>query len=413
MKIKQIRVDGYKNLIDCKVDLGDFNVLVGPNNSGKSNLLEAIQMLGGICFENNELRQKIFEGLTPPNRESTWICHLKKYNKRALTIGLIFETETKGKPWRVDYEVSIKPTIPDKQKGGFVSETLKAKHPSATGPATVYIKRETSKFQVCKRERTIARDNCSFVAIEAIFPEYKGLPSELKHFISELSRIAHISIFALWPEGLRIMVDEEIEINRVHVSHFDPLVAIDNIKQADEKDYRLFKDVVCDILDLEDFDFTAEEIGPKGEGVKKNEAQKRVRHCTMKRVGNGYSDIREYSDGTFGIVGVLSALLSKGRKDSIFLLEEVEGCLHPAAVEKLIRFLQDNCERWPVLITTHSPYVLDKLNPVDVNVTVVGTDGSVHVRKVEDRKAINEILNNKYISFGDLLPTNFEDIIQY
>ena len=55
MKIKQIRVDGYKNLIDCKVDLGDFNVLVGPNNSGKSNLLQAIQMLGALWFGDQEI----------------------------------------------------------------------------------------------------------------------------------------------------------------------------------------------------------------------------------------------------------------------------------------------------------------------------------------------------------------------
>ena len=42
MKLKQIRVDGYKNLINCEVNLGDFNVLVGPNNSGKSQSLREI-----------------------------------------------------------------------------------------------------------------------------------------------------------------------------------------------------------------------------------------------------------------------------------------------------------------------------------------------------------------------------------
>ena len=93
MKIKQIRVDGYKNLINCEVNLGDFNVLVGPNNSGKSNLLEALQMVGGICFGSVKLRKSIFDGLTPPNRQSSWICHLKKYPRRPLTIGLNFETK--------------------------------------------------------------------------------------------------------------------------------------------------------------------------------------------------------------------------------------------------------------------------------------------------------------------------------
>ena len=45
MKLKEIRVDGYKNLINCRIPLGDFNVLVGPNNSGKTNLLETISIV--------------------------------------------------------------------------------------------------------------------------------------------------------------------------------------------------------------------------------------------------------------------------------------------------------------------------------------------------------------------------------
>jgi len=130
MKLKQIRIDGYKNLIDCKVDLGDFNVLVGPNNSGKSNLLEALQMLGGICFGTEELKDEIFKGLTPPNRNSSWICHLEKYRYRPLTIGVTFDVTIDKKPWLVDYEVKIESTRSNKKKGGFVREILKAKHPS-------------------------------------------------------------------------------------------------------------------------------------------------------------------------------------------------------------------------------------------------------------------------------------------
>ena len=78
MKLKQIRVDGYKNLVNCEVNLGDFNVLVGPNNSGKSNLLEAVQILWPLCFSDEKLRKQIFEGLTPRLTADSSICHLKK-----------------------------------------------------------------------------------------------------------------------------------------------------------------------------------------------------------------------------------------------------------------------------------------------------------------------------------------------
>ncbi|MGO9147350.1 MAG: AAA family ATPase, partial [Desulfomonilia bacterium] len=37
--VTNIGIDGYKNLIDCDIDLHNLNVIVGPNNSGKSNFL--------------------------------------------------------------------------------------------------------------------------------------------------------------------------------------------------------------------------------------------------------------------------------------------------------------------------------------------------------------------------------------
>lgn len=54
--IKQIKIKGFKSILDQQVDLGRLNVFIGTNGSGKSNLLEAIAMLsssieGGIDYE--------------------------------------------------------------------------------------------------------------------------------------------------------------------------------------------------------------------------------------------------------------------------------------------------------------------------------------------------------------------------
>ena len=62
-KITQIRVDGYKNLFDCVVDLNDFNVLVGPNNSGKTNLIEAVLMLGLIVSAGEDGSKTVLSSL--------------------------------------------------------------------------------------------------------------------------------------------------------------------------------------------------------------------------------------------------------------------------------------------------------------------------------------------------------------
>jgi len=43
--ITRIEIDGFKSFVDFELDLEPFTVLAGPNNSGKSNLFEAILLL--------------------------------------------------------------------------------------------------------------------------------------------------------------------------------------------------------------------------------------------------------------------------------------------------------------------------------------------------------------------------------
>ncbi len=43
--IKRIRVKNYKSLRDVDLELGPFNVLIGPNASGKSNFLNLLQLI--------------------------------------------------------------------------------------------------------------------------------------------------------------------------------------------------------------------------------------------------------------------------------------------------------------------------------------------------------------------------------
>jgi predicted ATPase len=46
MMLDEVWVQGYKSLEDVRIELGRFNVFVGANGAGKTNLLEAIGLLG-------------------------------------------------------------------------------------------------------------------------------------------------------------------------------------------------------------------------------------------------------------------------------------------------------------------------------------------------------------------------------
>jgi predicted ATPase len=71
--LKRIRIQGYKSLADVDVRLKPLSVLLGPNAAGKSNFLDALQLLSRIAT-NKTLR----EAFEPPYRgkplESFSLC---------------------------------------------------------------------------------------------------------------------------------------------------------------------------------------------------------------------------------------------------------------------------------------------------------------------------------------------------
>ncbi len=62
--IKTIRIQNFRSLQDVTLDLQDVNLLIGPNNSGKTNLMKALRFLGdffsGRVSENIENLKKYF-----------------------------------------------------------------------------------------------------------------------------------------------------------------------------------------------------------------------------------------------------------------------------------------------------------------------------------------------------------------
>ncbi len=407
MKIRQIRVDGYKNLINCKVDLGDFNVLVGPNNSGKSNLLEAMQIIWPICFGDEKLRKAVLGGVTPRFTADSSLCHLEKYKNKRMTVGIVLEAPIDGTTWIVDYEVMIQCGESENNDRGFVSEKLTAKIPGTPGRAAAYIAREGTELRVQDKTHTISTQNSSFLAVSVLYPDSKGLPPELAAFIETIRVAIAVPIFALSPSQLREDIDTDKAMDHIRVSSFGLLSALDAIQQ-EGKYFSQLEESICDILDLEHIIFRVEVKTPPGSIKDAKGAAKRIRYLLLKRPGDSYSLVEEYSDGTLVVMAVLEALFAGADTRPLLCLEELENCLHPAAVEKLLRLLRDHADQWPVLITTHSPYVLNGVSPEDVHVAVVDETGATHFEKVKNSKQLRDYLNRNLMSFGDLLIKHFE-----
>ncbi|WP_437642075.1 AAA family ATPase [Sorangium sp. So ce854] len=105
------------------------------------------------------------------------------------------------------------------------------------------------------------------------------------------------------------------------------------------------------------------------------------------------------SDGTLRVAALLTALFQEPAP-ALLGFEEPELGVHPGAIPLLFDFLREASTRGQVLLTTHSPDLLD-LVPIDDVRVVERRSGATTVARVEERQ--RELVRKRLMSTSDLL----------
>jgi predicted ATPase len=95
---------------------------------------------------------------------------------------------------------------------------------------------------------------------------------------------------------------------------------------------------------------------------------------------------RTASEGTLLILGLLTVLLGPTRPQ-IVLMDDIEHGLHPLAQKKIVEQIRHLQERFPelqLLAMSHSTRLLNSLEPDQVRLVAVGTDGYSHCGRLPD-----------------------------
>jgi hypothetical protein len=112
------------------------------------------------------------------------------------------------------------------------------------------------------------------------------------------------------------------------------------------------------------------------------------------------------SDGTLRVLGILVALFQGDHDDRKRVLlvgiEEPEIALHPAAAGVLLDGLRDAAEKTQVIVTSHSPDLLDDKN-LDVGsiLAVESQDGDTMIAPVDN--ASRTVVRDRLFTVGELL----------
>ena len=105
------------------------------------------------------------------------------------------------------------------------------------------------------------------------------------------------------------------------------------------------------------------------------------------------------SDGTVRLLALLVVTTRSVQDSSLITIEEPENGVHPHLAEYLVEILRSASERSQVIVTTHSPALLDHLEPQEV-ILCDKNDGFTKLQRASSVADIDQF--RKHFSLGEL-----------
>ncbi|MFE8603210.1 AAA family ATPase [Archangium violaceum] len=334
--ITSIQLRSFKGHRDTTVPLGRLTVLVGPNGTGKTSVLQALSLVGRLM--NNRPAKVLHGNMSPQDllrrSEKGPITLTVEGTDNALSwkLALQFSELSQQHPpqaLRVDWSYGVHTGHEETNSiplGHTIDEEQGSKLASLVSPAVLY------HFDA----RRIAAAAYSSEEIPALHADGRNTSVVLATL-----KLEREEVFEQIESELRKIVPgvQRIRVRRVKMPQF-----------PNHSEPRVGNKVFIDFKDAPDV---------PAHGA---------------------------SEGTLITLALLTALCSPNRP-RILLLDDIDQSLHPQAQMELMGELKRLLKSFPevqVVATTHSPYILDAIDPSDVRVFAPRKDGSVACRSLSE-----------------------------
>jgi predicted ATPase len=382
--LRRVALHNYKSIAKCSVELGPLNFLVGPNGSGKSNFLDALAFTADCLNTTVEHALRERGGIAEVRRRSSG--HPNHFGVR------LEWSLPSGESGSYAFRIGAKP------KGAFeVQKEVCRIHPAELGKAESFYEVELGRVVNSSETMTPAHisDRLYLVAMS-------GNPA-FRPFYDALLRMG---FYNLNPRVIREPQDPDR--GEVLASDGRNLASVLKLLSQESPTERL--DRIVKLLSR---------VVPGITGVAcKPIARKETLEFLQKVSGSANPwrfDAESMSDGTLRILGVLVALFQPRSPTGLLVpvvgIEEPETALHPGAAFVLREALFEASRSTQVLVTSHSPELLDDKSVTDDLVisvesrdgeTVMGPIDAVSRGAVCDRLfTVGELLRVDQLRVGD------------
>lgn len=362
--IKRLSVSNYRSLGEnVSVDFGRFTALVGPNGSGKSNVVDVLRFVsdamhmglsGAITHRHGIGAVRRWSGGHPFNVS----IHLELVLENGRSASYSFELRgDSAEEYKVKLEEALVWQGSDRfrfriEYGQWIEGPPGLKPPLDDKSLALSIVGGDARFQ------------------------------PLVHALQQ------ISVYAIFPDILRAPQKySAVKPMDLHGSNWASI-----LKDQPKDTWK--PDLVSAL----------HKLTGDTEDIKVSQAASylvvQFRHTSPNKKPKWF-DAAQESDGTLRVAGIVTALLQEPPVP-VLGIEEPELTVHPGAIPLLYDFLKQASHRSQVVVTTHSPELLDLMDADDVRVVARSQEGTtVAPMSVDQKRAVREGL----LTLGEVLRT--------
>ncbi len=374
--IRRVTIRNYKSIAACQVDLQSLMFLVGPNGAGKSNFLDALR------FVADSLRTSLDHAL----RDRGTIKEVRRRsgghpNHFALRLDFVLPDGSAG---HYSFRVGAKPS------GGYDVQNEECRIASGVELDRVHHYHVRSGKVV----------DSSVLRMPASLPDRLLLvaASGLPEFRAVFDALSGIEVYNLNPREIALMqkpdpgdlLRRDGDNAASVLQLFDPALR--------ERISAYLSRIVPGVASVEPKTLGSQETIEFRQLIKGQEHPWRFLASSM-------------SDGTLRALGILLAIFQAfaARPDKrtplLIGLEEPEMALHPAAASVLLAALREASRKVQILVTSHSPDLLDNPDIGTESVLAVENDaGLTRIGRLD--MAGRDMLKQRLFTPGELLRQN-------
>jgi len=357
--LSKLRVQHYKSLYDTEVDLEPLTVFIGPNGSGKSNICEALAVLSNFlqALIANTNTQEILPFFTSSLQSLSNNQNIESKFWHGTLDYLVFEIVT-----------------------------------PSSDIATNTVSELSVNLNYHKRTMTISdsRDGLDTINLRQFLTNWNYSDSPVGHALRK------VSVYDFAP---------------INLSNNTPSKSIERTGQG-------IAYALVDILlsNREGFDELENRLRQLVPNINKISLPRGDNQTFSLELIDKYSEhhipASDISDGTLRILAFLTALYQENTP-SIICFEEIENGVHPWLLSKMMELLKtvstEGITGKPVqvLITTHSPVLLNYVEPHQVRAVELDDEGKTQVHALPiDSVRFQKALEAYDGSLGELWFTN-------